>query len=37
VSPWPCTEEGCTEADFDREQQEQIDAYYEEMSRSYYG
>jgi hypothetical protein len=37
VSPWPCTEEGCTEADFDRERQEQIDAYHEEMSRSYYG
>ena len=37
ILPWPCEEEGCTEADFDREQQEQIDAYHEEMNQSYYG
>lgn len=37
VQPWPCGEANCTEADFDRQGQEQIDAYYEEMHQSYYG
>lgn len=37
VQPWPCELPGCTEADVDREEQEQIDAYYEEMRQAYYG
>lgn len=37
ISPWPCGEDGCTEADFDREQQEMEEAYYEEMRREAYG
>jgi hypothetical protein len=37
ILPWPCTEEGCTEAAFDREQREMEEAYYEEMRQSYYG
>lgn len=36
ILPWACSEEGCTEADFDREQQEEEEAYYEEMRRAYY-
>ncbi|MFE0472737.1 hypothetical protein ACFW2V_14080 [Streptomyces sp. NPDC058947] len=28
VQPWPCREEGCTEADFDREQQAGIEEYW---------
>lgn len=37
IRPWPCTEEGCTEADFDREQREMEEAYHEEMRQSLYG
>lgn len=36
IHPWPCGEEGCTEADFDREQQEAEEAHYEELRQSYY-
>ncbi len=37
ILPWPCAEENCTEAAFDRERQEEEEAYYEEMCQSYYG
>jgi hypothetical protein len=37
VQPWPCELPGCTEADFDRERQEEEEAYYEDMRQSYYG
>ena len=37
IRPWPCSEDGCTEADFDREQQEAEEAYYDELWQSYYG
>lgn len=37
ILPWPCGKDGCTEADFDREEQAQMDAYHEEMRQSYYG
>lgn len=35
IVPWPCLEEGCTEADFDREMQEREEVHYKEMRRSY--
>lgn len=31
VRPWPCREDGCTEADHDREEQAAMDAHYEEL------
>lgn len=37
ILPWPCPEDGCTEADFDREQCEAEEAYHEEMRREAYG
>lgn len=37
ILPWACEEEDCTEAGFDREQQEEEEAYYEELRHSYYG
>jgi len=37
VRPWPCQEEGCSEADFDREQREMEEQYYEELRREAYG
>jgi hypothetical protein len=37
IRPWPCELPGCTEVDVDREEQEQIDAYHEEMRQAYYG
>jgi hypothetical protein len=32
VSPWPCQEDGCTEADFDRAQEQEIEEYYESLA-----
>jgi hypothetical protein len=32
VQPWPCQEDGCTEADFEREQQVEIEEYYESLA-----
>lgn len=32
VEPWPCTEEGCTEVDFDRAQEREIEEYWEGVS-----
>lgn len=29
VEPWPCQEDGCTEADFDRAQEQEIEEYWE--------
>jgi hypothetical protein len=37
VLPWACEKTGCDEAAYDREMQEEIDRYYEEMRQSYYG
>lgn len=37
IQPWPCEEQDCSEADFDRAQQEEEEAYWEEMRQSYYG
>jgi hypothetical protein len=37
ILPWPCKKDGCSEADFDREEREAEEAYYEEMRQSYYG
>jgi hypothetical protein len=32
VQPWPCQEDGCTEEDFERGQQAEIDEYYESLA-----
>lgn len=32
VDPWPCHEEGCTEADFDQEMQQEIDNYWDAIN-----
>lgn len=37
ILPWPCDRPGCTEANFDREQQEMEEQYLEEMRRDAYG
>jgi hypothetical protein len=37
ILPWRCGEEGCSEADFDREQQEAEEEYWESMRREAYG
>lgn len=32
VEPWPCQEDGCTEADFDRAQEQEIEEYWESLA-----
>lgn len=32
VQPWPCHEDGCTEADFDRQQELEIEEYWDAVN-----